>query len=439
MKKIYYLLLLALPLIFQSCFKDDDDIFDKPASQRMEERLMQDQQILMGATNGWIMEYFPEKEQSYGGYTMFIKFGENNSVTVASELGKANQTETSMYELIPDSGPVLTFNTHNSLFHYFSDPSNPDGIGPVDSGMGGDYEFMVVEATAEKVYLKGKKTGNTIIMTPIATDISWTDLMQKYIDMANIMNSAGASFSFTMGDIKATATMNYRTLLFSYPGEESYEAATASFRVTTDGIAFYKPLQIGGKEITGMKYVGEDENMILTFTDEATGATMHDTWPALSELFFSGKWYFAKSLMSDYGKGLWTSAINKLYADPNGYYDIYWAHMGVYSGLYGFCFAPLDTPSTFARSIVSYTYGTVDDNHIWLQLEGRTDQLGIAYVNAGVSDILKMIGSLNGEKKTFTLTADNPKNPSVIQLQDNDLASNYFMLVPFEVRWPNEQ
>lgn len=253
------------------------------------------------------------------------------------------------------------------------------------------------------------------------------------------MNSAGASFNFTMGDIKATATMNYRTLLFSYPGEESYEAATASFRVTTDGIAFYKPLQIGGKEITGMKYVGEDENMVLTFTDEATGATMHDTWPALSELFFSGKWYFAKSLMSDYGKGLWTSAINKLYADPNGYYDIYWAHMGVYSGLYGFCFAPLDTPSTFARSIVSYTYGTVDDNHIWLQLEGRTDQLGIAYVNAGVSDILKMIGSLNGEKKTFTLTADNPKNPSVIQLQDNDLASNYFMLVPFEVRWPNEQ
>ena len=77
MKKIYYLLLLALPLIFQSCFKDDDDIFDKPASQRMEERLMQDQQVLMGATNGWIMEYFPEKEQSYGGYTMFVKFGEN--------------------------------------------------------------------------------------------------------------------------------------------------------------------------------------------------------------------------------------------------------------------------------------------------------------------------------------------------------------------------
>lgn len=439
MKKIYYLLLLALPLVLQSCFKDDDDIFDKSASQRMEERLVHDQQVLMGATNGWIMEYFPEKKQSYGGYTMFVKFGDNNAVTVASEKGKADQTETSMYELIADSGPVLTFNTHNSLFHYFSDPNNPDEIGPIDSGMGGDYEFMVIEATPEKVHLKGKKTGNTIIMTPIATDTSWPDLMQKYIDMADIMNSAASSFNFTMGDLKATATMNYRTLLFSYPGTEGYESATASFRVTTDGIVFYTPLHIGGKEITGMKYIGEDENMVITLADETTGATMQDTWPALSEIFFSGKWYFAKSLMSSYGQNLWTSAIKKLYADPSGYYDIYWAHMGVYSGLYGFCFAPLDTPSTFARSIISYKYGTVDDNQIWLQLEGRTDQIGITYVNAGVSEILKMIGSLGGEKKTFTLTADNPKNPTVIQLQDNDISANSFMLVPFQVRWPYEQ
>lgn len=132
-------------------------------------------------------------------------------------------------------------------------------------------------------------------MTPIATDTSWPDLMQKYIDMADIMNSAASSFNFTMGDLKATATMNYRTLLFSYPGTEGYESATASFRVTTDGIVFYTPLHIGGKEITGMKYIGEDENMVITLADETTGATMQDTWPALSEIFFSGKWYFAKA------------------------------------------------------------------------------------------------------------------------------------------------
>ena len=101
MKKIYYLLLLALPLVLQSCFKDDDDIFDKSASQRMEERLVHDQQVLMGATNGWIMEYFPEKKQSYGGYTMFVKFGDNNAVTVASEKGKADQTETCLLYTSP--------------------------------------------------------------------------------------------------------------------------------------------------------------------------------------------------------------------------------------------------------------------------------------------------------------------------------------------------
>ena len=36
MKKIYYLLLLALPLVLQSCFKDDDDIFDKSASLKQD-------------------------------------------------------------------------------------------------------------------------------------------------------------------------------------------------------------------------------------------------------------------------------------------------------------------------------------------------------------------------------------------------------------------
>lgn len=439
MKKIYYLLLLALPLVLQSCFKDDDDIFDKSASQRVEERLVHDLQVLTGAANGWIMEYFPEKEQSYGGYTMFVKFGDNNAVTVASEIGKADQTETSMYELIADSGPVLTFNTHNSLFHYFSEPNNPDGIGPIDSGMGGDYEFMVVEATPEKIRLKGKKTGNTIILTPIAADTSWADLMQEYIDMADVINSAGTTFNFEMGELKATAKMNIRTLLFTFPGAESFESVRASFRTTTDGIEFYKPLKIGGKEITGMKFLGEDQDMVLTFADEATGATMHDTWPALSELFFSGNWYFARSLMTSYGQNLWTSAMKKLYADPSGYYDIYWAHMGFYGGAYGFCFAPLDTPSTFARSILSYKYGIVDDEHIWLQFEGQTTQIGLNYYRAGLSDFMPVIGSAAGEKKTFTLSADNPKNPSMMQLQDNDVPQNVFILVPFEVRWPYEQ
>lgn len=441
MKKIYYLLLLALPLILQSCFKDDDDVFDKTASQRMEERLIHDQQILMGATNGWVMEYFPEKEQSYGGYTLFVKFGENDAVTVASELANADQTEASMYELIADSGPVLTFNTHNSLFHYFSDPKNPDGIGPIDSGMGGDYEFLVVEATPERVRLKGKKTGNTIIMTPIAPDVSWSTLMEQYIEMADVLRNAAMEFEFVMGDIKATVVSDYRTLTFSYPGAEKYESATVAYRGTTDGIIFYKPLRIGGKEINGMKYEGTDENTAVIFKDAATGAVMKDTWPALSELFFSGNWYFAKSLMSTYGQGLWTSATRKLNAvTGTGYaYDIYWAHMGVFSGMYGFCFAPLNSATTFARSIVSYKSGVESDNEIWMQLEGRTDALGLAYVNAGMSDILKMIGSLSGEKKTFTLSADNPKNPGMIQLNDQGNVDNVFILVPFEVLWPNDK
>lgn len=438
MKRIYYLLLLALPLVLQSCFKDDDDIFDKSAAQRMEERLVHDQQVLTGAANGWIMEYFPEKKQSYGGYTMFVKFNDDNAVTVASEKAKADQTETSMYELIADSGPVLTFNTHNSLFHYFSDPKNPDKIGPIDSGMGGDYEFLVVEATDEKVRLKGKKTGNTIIMTPIPEGTSWKTLMQEYIDMANVINSSGTTFNLELDDVKATAVLSYRTLLFT-SSEGADITPMVSFRPTTDGIVFYQPLQINGKEITGMKFMGEDDKMVYTFADEATGATMHDSWGSLNEVFLNGNWYFAKSLMSSYGQDLWTSAFEKLKADPKGYYDIYYAYMGTTAGMYGFCFGPLISASSYEESILTYTYKAVGNDKVTFQFEGRTTQTGIDYVYAGVSDILKMIGSVNREKKTFTLTADNPKNPTMIHLQDNDIPGNSFTLVPDEVLFPNEQ
>ena len=104
MKKIFWLL-LTLPFVFQSCLKDDEDIFPDSAADRMDKALKLNKEVLIGASNGWIMEYFPEKTQKYGGYTILVKFDANDDVTVSTERGGAGVTETSMYELIGDSGP----------------------------------------------------------------------------------------------------------------------------------------------------------------------------------------------------------------------------------------------------------------------------------------------------------------------------------------------
>ena len=50
MKKI--LILLALPLLFNSCLKDDEDKFSKSATERIEEAVKEAITVLQGAEYG---------------------------------------------------------------------------------------------------------------------------------------------------------------------------------------------------------------------------------------------------------------------------------------------------------------------------------------------------------------------------------------------------
>ena len=52
--RIFIALLLALPALFlQSCLKDQEDVFDKSYSARMEDFLQQAQDSLVNAPYGW--------------------------------------------------------------------------------------------------------------------------------------------------------------------------------------------------------------------------------------------------------------------------------------------------------------------------------------------------------------------------------------------------
>ena len=57
MKKtnIACLLLVTLPLLLQSCLKDQDDIFSESASARMSNYLKNAADVLVGADNGLVL------------------------------------------------------------------------------------------------------------------------------------------------------------------------------------------------------------------------------------------------------------------------------------------------------------------------------------------------------------------------------------------------
>lgn len=113
MKKtaIILFLVLAIPALLTSCLFDEEDLFDKSASERIEAAKQEAKTVLESAENGWHVRYFPSPTQEFGGYNLFFKFSEG-SVTVASEIeSNPSITETSLYSLGEDLGVTLNFDT----------------------------------------------------------------------------------------------------------------------------------------------------------------------------------------------------------------------------------------------------------------------------------------------------------------------------------------
>lgn len=431
MKKIFWLL-LALPFIFQSCLKDDEDIFPDSAAERMDKALKQNKEVLIGATNGWMMEYFPEKTQKYGGYTILVKFDGNDDVTVSTERGGAGVTETSMYALIGDSGPVLSFNTHNSLFHYFSEPSNPDGIGPADSGMAGDYEFLILEATPDKITLKGKKTGNRIVMTPITVGTDWKELMQQYLDTD--AKDVARSYKVNMNGTEGSASVSYRTITVTYPGENNEVArSTGSYRIVPSGIVFYEPLELNGVEISEMQLtLGVDKEVILS--DQKSGIVFTEVLPEVVDQLLSGNWYFHYDNLSSYGKHQWDTGFTD-YLFPNNR-DIYYAYLGTLSGYYGFCFAGVNDGKA-EPGVLLYSYKKTGADQFMIQYAGSVAGSGLDYWNNyKIYYLAHPLGTSTTTTKTFNVVANDKRQPTMMTLTDKDDPDNFFILSAKTINWP---
>ena len=266
MKK-FIIILLTLPLIATSCLKDDEDKFDKSASERMKEYLDNTSKVLSAAPNGWLVDYYPELQ--YGGIRMYMKFdATTNTVVIASEAGAADASEESYYSFGEDYGPTLNFDTENSLFHYYSQPYGL--VGEDNTGWGGDYEFIIMSVEKDKVVLRGKKTQNDIILTPAAT-ADWASEFTAYWNAANKMDEMG-SYQLVIGsksylisrEIATKGGVNvYRTRHFTI---NSTPAVSVAYIYTPTGIKFYEPLTIDGVTISEMTWQDGE------FVDAKTGS-----------------------------------------------------------------------------------------------------------------------------------------------------------------------
>ena len=241
--KNFSLLLFALPLLLTSCLKDNDEVFDESASERLQAALAETRSVLRGAENGWVMDYYVGTDQVYGGYTFIVKF-DSLTCTACSEL--TPQAETSFYKLTTDNGPVLTFDTYNTVLHELATPSAGNY-----EGFHADYEFQVVSATPELVLLRGRRTGSVMQMRPLKTTSG--EYLQKVEQMQKDMLVASMTTDLDGNNVTADLDLDGRQVSF-YSTTDTTLVHDCAFTFTDEGIRLYSAVDAFGKTLFDFSY-----------------------------------------------------------------------------------------------------------------------------------------------------------------------------------------
>lgn len=291
-KNLFYNMSVCLmALLAWGCTSGDiDDVFEENASQRLDNMTQECLNLLTSAPNGWAIEYYPEENQSYGGYIFLASFDTGGNVTVAGEIADPDERVTSHYSLLSSQGVVLSFDTYNSLFHYFADPDIGSG-----SSQEGDFEFAFKGGDANELTFTGTKTGNTIVFKALDANVDWTTYLTQVNDMETtilrspycsyIYNGSGETITFDMD-------MSYNLLTYVPDSSEPDVTATIAYCYTPEGITFYQPITLGSSEVQTFRWDATAEEMVCV--EDAgvvlVGGTSEDYVPYDT---FLGDWIFS--------------------------------------------------------------------------------------------------------------------------------------------------
>ena len=423
-------------LLLTACEPYTENLFDKPAGERIAESLQTYRELLTAQSNGWLVEYYPEKTQRYGGFNLFFRF-ENEQVTVRSEIDPA-VSATSAWSTGTDMGPTINFNTYNEVLHpNFSDPAIPFG-GGLGLNREGDYEFVVMSGSETEFILMGKKTKNTIRMTPFPANLSWEGYCQSLKAMYQNVNAP--AYKMTIGGKEISIVKSIRANAFTL--KTNSETVFAPFIVTLSGIKFYEPITISGETLQVFNY-HEGVDKIIS---EKGNAEISFVLTSLSNYFIENirwaDWYLKTDNIGPGYLPAWNTAKANLEK-----YDLKLLYMwlGILADGYptGISFAVYDEQEDAAWwGTYAYDFVAVGEDRVkFVHNSALTTSDGI---NADVFAPMMRnftITLFNG--KTFTLEPDvdvsNPKNMAnikEIKLIDASYPNDWIKVSLDSVIWP---
>lgn len=261
MKKTIYIIALGVVLALSACSRDEKDLFDKSAAERVEAAEKALQAALVSASNGWEMQYFPYPDAA--GYAFLCEFNKDGSVIIAAKnqisTSGLYKEETSCWTTDGTQGAVLSFSTFNSILHEFAHPGS-DGLGYM-----GDYEFVCLNTTDDQIKLKGKKHGAYVLLNRLPIGQNWEDYF-KAIDRFNeelFKGNDGIEMSYTDGD--TIYQMKYDHGMFSYKNKLD-EEENKGFVITPSGLHFYSGCPVAGSYELAKDFVLDADKTMLVNT-----------------------------------------------------------------------------------------------------------------------------------------------------------------------------
>lgn len=235
----------VLTVSLSSCLKSQEDLFTDEPSTRLEKRLDECQEVLCSSENGWAMDYYPDRNIAYGGWVFALRFT-TDKVTVASEIAPG-QSETSYYKLTDDNGPILSFDTYNTLMHYFATPSSLHY-----EAYDGDFEFMIMDIQPDRITLRGNRTGNTIYLHRLDEDIiGYVEKCIRTDEMFFLTEMDGKSGETPF---EATADLVKRHMFFSWETDGVGHSTDSYYLPTPEGLRFLTPVEINGQSVRELSY-----------------------------------------------------------------------------------------------------------------------------------------------------------------------------------------
>ena len=290
MKKLYKFSAIAAVLMsasLASCNHEEADIFDQNAAHRTEEARKMYKEILLDKGGKWQMEYFTTEQEH--GYVYLFTFRNDGTVTISGNneyITKLTDidsnvpsygSETSMWTILSDNGPVLSFNSYNTIFHLFATPEDIPGTERDEQGYGhsGDYEFDLMKYSNDTLYLEGKKNGAEIIMTRIAPETDDETYLNEVVALADSFFNAKipAVYVNLPGGYRHVVLDGATQLPKFYPETGDYitEYVSRNAIITHDGFTLGKPLtlrdSINGNDYTIQHFIRQKDGALLCTDD----------------------------------------------------------------------------------------------------------------------------------------------------------------------------